>query len=83
MVLVAFAVLVFAPRAVHTMARSEMAPAATHIVEPGDTLWDIAAQYSGREDVRLVIAAIKRQNRLSSSVVQPGQHLVIPRVASR
>lgn len=81
--LVAFAVLVFAPRIVHTMDRTPAAPTATYIVAPGDTLWDIAAAHSGREDVRKVVAAIKRANQLNNSVVQPGQRLVIPQVASR
>lgn len=71
-------VLVFAPRAVQTMAHSAIEPWQSYTVARGDTLWDIAATHSKGRDVRLVVADIKRVNRLKSADIDPGQHLVIP-----
>ncbi|MFH1105548.1 MAG: LysM peptidoglycan-binding domain-containing protein [Actinomycetota bacterium] len=51
----------------------------SHTVRSGDTLWDIAASYTpAGDDVRDVIVDIKAANELDSSVIVPGQVLVIP-----
>lgn len=48
-------------------------------VQPGDTLWQIAAVYGDeRRDIRDVIYHIKRQNHLSTADIYPGQVLIIP-----
>ena len=48
-------------------------------VHTGDTLWDIAADWSGRdEDIREVILRILKENKLSGSDLAVGQRLVIP-----
>ena len=48
-------------------------------VHTGDTLWDIAADWSGRdEDLREVILRIQKENILSGSDLAVGQRLVIP-----
>ena len=48
-------------------------------VHTGDTLWDIAADWSGRdEDIREVILRIQEENKLSGSDLAVGQRLVIP-----
>ena len=48
-------------------------------VHTGDTLWDIAADWSGRdEDIRKVILRIQKENKLSGSNLAVGQRLVIP-----
>ncbi|MBR1589983.1 MAG: LysM peptidoglycan-binding domain-containing protein [Acidaminococcaceae bacterium] len=48
-------------------------------VHTGDTLWDIAAEWSGKdEDIRDVIMRIQKENRLSGSNLAVGQQLVIP-----
>lgn len=48
-------------------------------VHTGDTLWDIAAEWSGKdEDIREVIMRIQKENRLSGSNLAVGQQLVIP-----
>lgn len=73
------AVLVFAPRAVQTMAHSDIEPRQAYTVARGDTLWDIAAAHSNGRDVRLVVSDIKRENRLKSADIEPGQQLVVPR----
>lgn len=80
---VALAVLVFAPQAVHTMARTSIPPLQVHTVAEGDTLWEIAARHSGNQDVREVIASIKRVNSLKNATLQPGQQLLIPEPANR
>ena len=51
----------------------------TVTVEPGDTLWQIAARYSDdQQDIRDVIRATKQRNRLASAALHPGQTLVVP-----
>ena len=48
-------------------------------VHTGDTLWDIAAEWGGRdEDVREVILRIQKENNLTGSDLAVGQQLVIP-----
>ena len=48
-------------------------------VHTGDTLWDIAAKWGGRdEDVREVILRIQKENNLTGSDLAVGQQLVIP-----
>ena len=48
-------------------------------VHTGDTLWDIAADWSGKEeDIREVILRIQKENKLMGSDLSVGQQLVIP-----
>ena len=48
-------------------------------VHTGDTLWDIAADWSGKdEDIREVILRIQKENNLIGSNLAVGQQLVIP-----
>ena len=48
-------------------------------VHTGDTLWDIAADWSGKdEDIREVIMRIQKENNLTGSNLSVGQQLVIP-----
>jgi len=48
-------------------------------VHTGDTLWDIAAEWSGKEeDIREVIMRIQKENKLTGSNLSVGQQLVIP-----
>ena len=48
-------------------------------VHTGDTLWDIAADWSGKEeDIREVILRIQKANKLTGSDLSVGQRLVIP-----
>lgn len=76
--LVALVVLVFAPSIVHTMARTNIPPTIAYTVVPGETLWEIAAGHSAGQDVRKVIAQIKRVNGLTDSTLLPGQILAVP-----
>ena len=48
-------------------------------VHTGDTLWDIAADWGGKdEDIREVIMRIQKENKLTGSDILVGQRLVIP-----
>ena len=46
-----------------------------HIVQKGDTLWDIAKMYSG-----VSIEKIKKLNKLDNNNLKPGSRLLIPKV---
>lgn len=48
------------------------------VVQPGDTLWSIAAGVAGNADVRDVVARIQELNRLHGTVLMPGQVLELP-----
>jgi hypothetical protein len=48
-----------------------------YVVKPYDTLWSIAStQYQG--DPRSAIWKLRERNHLISSVLRPGQRLVVP-----
>jgi nucleoid-associated protein YgaU len=54
-------------------------PVVDYVVEPGDTLWQIAAEHVPADaDVRPFILAIKERSGIVSSTLQPGQVLQIP-----
>ena len=56
------------------------APAIEHVVAHGDTLWEIAEEYvAPGADVRPLVHAIKQTSGITSSALQPGQVLHIPR----
>ena len=60
-------------------AETPAVPPLQHVVEPGDTLWEIAAAHTDPgQDVRVTIEAIVRTTGLETSVIQPGQVLLIP-----
>ena len=55
--------------------RSRSIPSSkTHLVQPGDSLWEISRQYQG-----LSVAKIKQWNNLKSNSIKPGQKLIIGR----
>ncbi|WP_054024636.1 LysM peptidoglycan-binding domain-containing protein [Bacillus sp. FJAT-28004] len=50
-------------------------------VQSGDTLWNIAKQFSdGSQDIRYIVFLIKDRNNLQSTVIKPGQKLIIPSI---
>lgn len=52
---------------------------ASHQVQSGDTLWQIASMYDyGNIDIREFIFNIKKINNLGSGFIRPGQILEIP-----
>jgi LysM repeat protein len=48
------------------------------VVQPGQTLWSIAAAADPSADTRLVVQQIVTMNRLTSESVAAGQHLRVP-----
>ncbi|MGI5164156.1 LysM peptidoglycan-binding domain-containing protein [Spirillospora sp. CA-253888] len=48
------------------------------VVEPGQTLWEIAVRVSGDGDPRLTVQRIIDLNGLPGPIVQPGQRLRMP-----
>jgi nucleoid-associated protein YgaU len=48
------------------------------VVQPGDTLWSIAANAAGDDDVREVVDRIQALNGLSDAAITPGQVLELP-----
>ncbi|MER7281404.1 LysM peptidoglycan-binding domain-containing protein [Dactylosporangium sp. NPDC000244] len=54
-------------------------PPPTVIVQPGDTLWDIATRTKGREGRDATVEEIRRLNNLGGYDIDAGQRLVLPR----
>jgi len=54
-------------------------PAPRVVVQPHDTLWSIATRVSAGRDPFAAIAEIQRLNGLDSTIVRPGQTLILPR----
>ncbi|GJM29519.1 MAG: lytic transglycosylase [Cyclobacteriaceae bacterium] len=50
----------------------EVPSSKTHLVQPGDTLWEISLKYKG-----LTIEKIKQLNNLQNNTIKPGQTLII------
>ncbi|GAA3926822.1 hypothetical protein GCM10023085_05210 [Actinomadura viridis] len=50
----------------------------TVVVEPGETLWEIATRDDPDGDPRITVQRIADLNGLSDSIVQPGQRLRMP-----
>ncbi len=54
-----------------------------HLVTSGETLWEIAGEYTPHgEGVRDTVAAIMQLSDLDGPTIQPGQLLTIPLVGS-
>jgi hypothetical protein len=51
---------------------------ATVVVQPGDSLWSIAAQRYPSDDVRTKVDDIERANGLMSPVIEAGEILKLP-----
>lgn len=54
-------------------------PAPTVIVQPGDTLWDIASRHAGRRGRDATVEDIRRLNNLDGYGIDAGQRLILPR----
>ncbi|WP_148613875.1 LysM peptidoglycan-binding domain-containing protein [Nocardioides rubriscoriae] len=61
-----------------SMATSEPEATQTVVVEPGQTLWSIAADVSDGRDVRDMMDHLVDLNELDSVALGAGQHLEVP-----
>jgi LysM repeat protein len=50
----------------------------TVVVEPGDTLWDIAGDYNNGHDLRVYINEVKKANNIEGSAIFAGDVLKMP-----
>lgn len=48
------------------------------VVQPGESLWQIAQQVAPQSDPRTVVTAIRELNQIGVRPIVPGQSLVIP-----
>jgi hypothetical protein len=67
-----------------TASRADDAPTGpppTLTVQPGDTLWDIAARVMPARDGQDAVAELRDLNDLDGYGLLPGQVLILPRVA--
>jgi hypothetical protein len=53
-------------------------PFSTVVVQPGDTLWSIAAQHYPRDDVRERVQDIEAANGLQGPQIEAGETLRLP-----
>lgn len=68
--------LVFGEEAVSAPGQAELT---TVVVEPGDTLWEIADRFSpDSADLRVVVGELAALNGLESKALRPGQVLQVP-----
>jgi uncharacterized membrane protein YadS len=50
----------------------------THVIERGETLWEVAQDAAPGRDPRDYVGRLLRANRLTSPEIHPGQELVLP-----
>jgi len=63
----------------HGAAAADHSPATrTVVVQPGQTLWDVAVATKPGNDPRQTVFELKKVNHLTSSDVWPGQAIVVP-----
>jgi LysM repeat protein len=61
------------------VAHGGSAPAdSTVVVQPGDTVWSIAAEHYPSDDVRARVVDIERANGLKSPLIETGKTLRLP-----
>lgn len=68
----------------HASAAAPQPPASrqsTVVVQPGESLWDVATRVRPQEDPRAAVADLQRSNDLPTSVVHPGERLLLPPAA--
>jgi LysM repeat protein len=54
-------------------------PAWSHVVQPGETLWQLAGKADPERDPREVVDRLIRANELDGGRIIPGQELFLPR----
>ncbi len=53
-------------------------PVWSHVVQPGETLWQLARSASPDRDPREVVDRLIEANHLDGGIIIPGQRLVLP-----
>jgi hypothetical protein len=53
-------------------------PVQLHVVDDGESLWELARIYSPGGDPRAFVHEVRRLNHLASPQVFPGQSLILP-----
>lgn len=53
-------------------------PVWSHVVAPGETLWDLARAADPKADPRKIVDRLIRANHLRGGSIFPGQELVLP-----
>ena len=77
--LVVVGTVVLASVGLAVAARGGAPPAdSTVVVQPGDTLWSIAAAHYPADDVRVRVQDIEQANGLRSPIIEVGQTLTLP-----
>lgn len=60
-------------------ATGDKPPALQHVVvQPGETLWQVAEKAAPSGDTRVEVAKIISLNRLPGAIVEPGEELFLP-----
>jgi len=66
-------------RVANATSQSDALEGRPYQVQPGDTLWQIAAaEYDDSLDLRAVVYEIREANDLDGALLQPGQKLTLP-----
>ena len=71
-------VVAVAALALASAAHGDTRPASKVVVQPGDTLWSIAAEHYPSDDVRVRVQDIEQANGLRGPVIEAGQTLTLP-----
>ena len=59
-------------------AHGDTRPSSTVVVQPGGTLWSIAAEHYPSDDVRIRVQDIEQANGLAGPQIEAGQTLRLP-----
>lgn len=60
-------------------AAADFSQSAIYVVQPGDSLWEIAQSHvPERMDIRVYIHQLRLLNQLEQSVIHTGQSLLLP-----
>ncbi|MHB2023668.1 MAG: LysM peptidoglycan-binding domain-containing protein [Mycobacteriales bacterium] len=78
-VTVGFGLLSLGEVASQAATRVQRAPRLRHaVVQPGETLWQIATRADPAADPRIVVGELMALNHLSSAQLLPGETLLLP-----
>lgn len=69
--------LILAPRAFASGVQ-DVEPTRPYVVAEGETLWEIAGIADPETPRDVTVAHIKRLNNMSSSVLRPGEQILVP-----